>query len=412
MDASHTTQLASGTTTWNITVSNGGNSASYTLKLTNNADFVSVTGVSLNKTSLTLTEGSTSQLTATVEPNNATNRNVTWSSSNSKVATVDGNGKVTAHKAGTATITVTTEDGNKTATCAVTVTAAPINPDHGGSGSGSSGSPSYVVDTAADIDHGTITVKPSRAEKGDTVTITTKPDEGYQVGEITVTDKNGDPVKVTNRGDGRYTFTMPNGKVSADVTFVPEKQWTSPFVDVPDNAWYYDAVKYVNENGLMAGTSCNTFSPDATTTRGMLVTILYRLEGSPNIENEIWGYPFKDVDVNAYYATAVYWARMNGIVAGYSDELFGPNDTITREQMAAILYRYAQYKGCDTTAKADLSKFADAAQVGSYAVEAIRWANAEGLVSGTSDTTLTPGGSATRAQAAVILTRFCQNIVK
>ena len=501
VEASHTTQFASGTTTWNITVSNGGNSASYTLKLTNDADFVSVTGVSLNKTSLTLTEGSTSQLTATVEPNNATNRNVTWSSSNSEVATVDGNGKVTAHKAGTATITVTTadggktakckvtvaagsapavkvdsvslnqtsmnltvgstgqlkatispsnatnqnvtwssgntsvatvdasgnvkaiqagtttitvttEDGNKTATCAVTVTAAPINPDHGGSGSGSSGSPSYVVDTAADIDHGTITVKPSRAEKGDTVTITTKPDEGYRVGEITVTDKNGDPVKVTNRGDVRYTFTMPNGKVSADVTFVPEKQWTSPFVDVPDNAWYYDAVKYVNENGLMAGTSGNTFSPDATTTRGMLVTILYRLEGSPNIENEIWGYPFKNVDVNAYYATAVYWARMNGIVAGYSDELFGPNDTITREQMAAILYRYAQYKGCDTTAKADLSKFADAARVGSYAVEAIRWANAEGLVSGTSDTTLTPGGSATRAQAAVILTRFCQNIVK
>ena len=162
----------------------------------------------------------------------------------------------------------------------------------------------------------------------------------------------------------------------------------------------------------MAGTSASTFEPDLTTTRGMIVTILYRLEGSPNIENEIWGYPFKDVDVNAYYATAVYWARMNGIVAGYSDELFGPNDTITREQMAAILYRYAQYKGYDTTGKADLSKYADAAQVGSYAVEAIRWANAEGLVSGTSDTTLTPGGSATRAQAAVILTRFCQNIVK
>ena len=325
---------------------------------------------------------------------------------------MDGNGKVTAHKAGTATITVTTEDDNKTATCAVTVTAAPINPDHGGSGSGSSGSPSYVVDTAADIDHGTITVKPSRAEKGDTVTITTKPDKGYRVGEITVTDKNGDPVKVTNRGDGRYTFTMPNGKVSADVTFAPEKQWTSPFVDVPDNAWYYDAVKYVNENGLMAGTSGDTFSPDATTTRGMLVTILYRLEGSPNIENEIWGYPFKDVDVNAYYATAVYWARMNGIVAGYSDELFGPNDTITREQMAAILYRYAQYKGCDTTAKADLSKFADAAQVGSWAVDAIRWANAEGMINGTSDTTLSPKGSATRAQAAAILTRFCQKIAK
>ena len=122
----------------------------------------------------------------------------------------------------------------------------------------------------------------------------------------------------------------------------------------------------------MAGTSGNTFSPDVTTTRGMLVTILWRLAGSPNMENEIWGYPFKNVDANAYYATAVYWARMNGIVAGYSDELFGPNDTITREQMAAILYRYAQHKGYDTTTKADLSKYTDAAQVGSYAVDAIQ----------------------------------------
>ena len=118
------------------------------------------------------------------------------------------------------------------------------------------------------------------------------------------------------------------------------------------------------------------------------------------------------MDANAYYATAVYWARMNGIVAGYSDELFGPNDTITREQMATILYRYAQHKGYDTTAKADLSRFTDTAQVGSYAVETIRWANAEGLVNGTSATTLSPKGSATRAQVASILTRFCQNIAK
>ena len=141
---------------------------------------------------------------------------------------MDASGIVIAIQAGTTTITVTTEDGNKTATCAVTVTAAPINPDHGGSGSGSSGLPSYVVDTAADIDHGTITVKPSRAEKGDTVTITAKPDKGYQVDKVTVTDKNGDTVKVTDRGDGKYTFTMPNSKVSVDVTFVPEKQWTNP----------------------------------------------------------------------------------------------------------------------------------------------------------------------------------------
>lgn len=118
------------------------------------------------------------------------------------------------------------------------------------------------------------------------------------------------------------------------------------------------------------------------------------------------------MDANAYYATAVYWARMNGIVAGYSDERFGPNDTITREQMATILYRYAQYKVYDTTDKANLSKYTDTAQVGSYAVEAIRWANAEGLVNGTSATTLTPKGSATRAQAAAMLMRFGQKYVE
>lgn len=287
-------------------------------------------------------------------------------------------------------------------------------PSHGGGGGGGGGAISadhaITVETAA---HGTVTANKKTAEEGDTVTITAKPDEGYQVGKVTVTDKDGDSIKVIDKGNGKYTFTMPDGKVSVEVTFVPEtREWVNPFVDVPDNAWYYDAVKYVNENGLMAGTSANTFAPDRTTTRGMIVTILYRLEGSPNIENEIWGYPFKDVDANAYYATAVYWARMNGIVAGYSDELFGPNDTITREQMATIQYRYAQYKGYDTTAKADLSRFTDTAQVGSYAVEAIHWANAEGLVNGTSDTTLSPKGSATRAQVASILTRFCQNIAK
>lgn len=287
-----------------------------------------------------------------------------------------------------------------------------VQNDWPSSGSSGSSSVSHAIDVPEDTEHGTVTVSPEKAKSGQTVTITAKPDEGYQVGKVTVTKSNGDTVKVTDKGNGVYTFTMPGSKVSVDVTFAPEGQWTNPFVDVAEDAWYYDAVKYVNENGLMAGTSANTFAPDRTTTRGMIVTILYRLEGSPDIENEIWGYPFKDVDANAYYATAVYWARMNGIVAGYSDELFGPDDIITREQMATILYRYAQYKGYDTTAKADLSRYTDAAQVGSYAVDAIRWANAEGLVNGTSATTLTPKGSATRAQVAVILTRFCQKSAK
>lgn len=284
-------------------------------------------------------------------------------------------------------------------------------PSHGGGGGGAiSADHAITVETAA---HGTVTANKKTAEEGDTVTITAKPDEGYQVSKVTVTDMDGDSIKVIDKRNGKYTFTMPDGKVSVDVTFVPETgEWVNPFVDVPEDAWYYDGMKFVYENGLMAGTSGNTFSPNVTTTRGMLVTILYRLAGSPNIEDEIWGYPYADVDSTAYYGTAVYWARMNGIVAGYSDERFGPNDTITREQMATILYRYAQHKGYDTTAKADLSRFTDTAQVGSYAVEAIRWANAEGLVNGTSATTLSPKGSATRAQAAVILTRFCQNIAK
>lgn len=279
------------------------------------------------------------------------------------------------------------------------------------SGGGSS-SATYPVDAPDRTEHGSVTVKPAKAEKGDAVTITAKPDEGYKVGIISVTKSNGDTVQVTDKGNGVYTFTMPNDNVSVDVTFVPEGQWTNPFVDVAEDAWYYGAVRYVNENGLMAGTSANTFAPDLTTTRGMIVTILYRLEGSPNIENEIWGYPFRDVAADAWYATAVYWARMNGIVAGYSDELFGPNDTITREQMATILYHYTQYKGYDTTAKADLSQYTDAAQVGSWAADAIRWANAEGLISGTSTTTLAPKGSATRSQVAVLLALFCQNIKK
>ena len=315
---------------------------------------------------------------------------------------------------GTTTWAITVTNGGNTAAYTLVLNNTDPSPSSGGSGGGGGGSSSvsHAIDVPEDAEHGTVTVSPEKAKSGQTVTITAKPDEGYQVGKVTVTKSNGDTVKVTDKGNGVYTFTMPNSKVNVDVTFVPEDQWTNPFVDVAEDAWYYDAVQYVNENGLMAGTSANTFAPDRTTTRGMIVTILYRLEGSPHIENEIWGYPFQDVDANAYYATAVYWARMNGIVAGYSDELFGPDDIITREQMATILYRYAQYKGYDTTAKADLSRYTDAAQVGSYAVDAIRWANAEGLVNGTSAITLTPKGSATRAQVAVILTRFCQNVSK
>ena len=346
---------------------------------------------------MNLTAGSTGQLKATISPSNATNQNVTWSSGNTSVATVDASGNVKAIQAGTTTITVTTEDGNKTATCAVTVTAAPINPDHGGSGSGSSGLPSYVVDTAADIDHGTITVKPSRAEKGDTVTITAKPDKGYQVDKVTVTDKNGDTVKVTDRGDGKYTFTMPNSKVSVDVTFVPEKQWTNPFVDVAEDAWYYDAVQWAADAGVTNGTSKDHFSPDMSCTRAQAVMFLWNAAGKPTPKS--MNNPFVDVSEDAYYYQAVLWAVGEGITNGTDDHHFSPNLTANRAQCVTFLYRYV-----GAPAVENKTTFADVPATAYYA-DAVAWAAAEGVTNGTSSTTFSPLMNCTRAH----MVRFLYN---
>ncbi len=183
---------------------------------------------------------------------------------------------------------------------------------------------------------------------------------------------------------------------------------TIPFRDVSEGDWCYEAVKYAYENGLMTGTSTSTFEPDATTTRGMVVTILYRLEGQPDVSGSF----FPDVASRQYYTDAVAWAVQNGIVVGYNNGNFGPHDTITREQLAAILFRYASYKGYNVAERTDLSKFSDKDQIHGYAVEPLAWANSEGLVNGTSAATLNPRGGAARAQVAAVLTRFCQNIVQ
>lgn len=182
---------------------------------------------------------------------------------------------------------------------------------------------------------------------------------------------------------------------------------TSAFSDVKNSAWYHEDVQYVSENGLMKGTGENLFSPDATTTRGMIVTILYRLEGEPSPTGAC---PFQDVASGKYYEKAITWAAENGIVSGFSADTFGPDQNITREQMAAILYRYATYKNYDVSTAGDLSKFPDADKVSSYAVDAMKWANAAGLINGSNDGKLYPAGNATRAQVAAILTRFCKDI--
>ena len=272
---------------------------------------------------------------------------------------------------------------------------------------GGTSRPAYRPDVE-DTVNGDVTVQPSNPHKGDEVIITPKPEDGYEVEDVIVTDRDGEPVNVTDNGDGTWTFTQPGGRVTVEVIFRETPPEPLPFNDVPEGAWYYDAVRYVYEHGLMNGTSATTFSPEGTTSRGQIVTILWRVAGSPDMEGEIWGYPFADVDATAYYGTAVYWARMNGIAGGYGDGTFGPDDPISREQFAAMLYRFAQERGYDVTASADLSGYADVDKVSGYALEAMRWANAEGIINGTSGATLTPQGQATRAQAAAMLMRFCE----
>lgn len=181
-----------------------------------------------------------------------------------------------------------------------------------------------------------------------------------------------------------------------------------PFTDVQRTDWFYDAVQYVWEKGMMNGTGETTFEPDTTTTRGMIVTILHRVENMPSAS----GMNFTDVADNAYYANSVAWASANGIVDGYGNGKFGPDDPITREQMATILYRYSAYKEYDVTASADLSHFVDGDKISSYAADAMAWANAEGLITGISSTAIDPQGGATRAQVATILMRFCENVAK
>lgn len=206
-----------------------------------------------------------------------------------------------------------------------------------------------------------------------------------------------------------FSYTAIGDNVSAEyrvtaTTLSAGEALPPAFADVAPDAWYADAVRYVSERGLMSGTGDAAFSPDDTTTRGMVVTILWRLDGSP-----AWttASGFSDVEESAYYAEAVGWASANGIVGGYDNETFGPGDPITREQMAAILYRFAQTQGWDTTASADLSSYTDASQISAYALTALQWANGAGLIAGSGGAIL-PGDSATRAQVAAILMRLCE----
>ncbi len=272
----------------------------------------------------------------------------------------------------------------------------PVNPN-----------PSYAI-TVEQPDHGTVTVTPNRATQGTTVTITATPDQGYQVNAVTVTDRFGDAVQVTENADGTYTFPMPNGQVTITATFVEtEAPVGEPFLDVNEGDWFYDAVAYANENGLMDGVGGNRFAPNSATTRAQLVTILYRLEGQPAVSGDL---PFTDVEAGTWYTNAVVWAAQNGIVNGVGDDTFAPGNDLTREQLVTILYRYAEAKGYDVSASADLAGYPDGEEIQAYAREAMAWAVAENIIQGMEDDTLKPAGNASRAQIATILMRFCEGV--
>lgn len=277
----------------------------------------------------------------------------------------------------------------------------------GSSGGSSSGKTTYKVTTSA-VNNGGVNASPSNAEKGATITITLSPDKGYKLDKLTVTDGSGKTVSTVKKSNTVYTFTMPASAVKVGVSYVKATETPSEtkFNDVSANDWFASAVDYVTGKGMMNGTADNTFSPKANTTRGMVVTVLYRLENQPSTSAA----SFTDVASGAYYANAVAWANANGIVSGYGSGKFGPNDKVTREQLAAILYRYAQYKKYDVSGANSLDGYTDAQSVSSYAVPALQWANAAGVVTGKSGSKLDPKGNATRAEVAAMLMRFCENV--
>lgn len=306
------------------------------------------------------------------------------------------------------TITVKFNGTNKDVAKDATETFSYTKPSSGGSSGGSSsGKTTYKVTTSA-VNNGGVNASPSNAEKGASITITLSPDKGYKLDKLTVTDGSGKTVSTVKKSDTVYTFTMPASAVNVGVSYVKATETPSEtkFNDVSANDWFASAVDYVTGKGMMNGTADNTFSPKANTTRGMVVTVLYRLENQPSTSAA----SFTDVDSGAYYANAVAWANANGIVSGYGSGKFGPNDKVTREQLAAILYRYAQYKKYDVSDAKSLDGYTDAKSVSSYAVPALQWANAAGVVTGKSGSKLDPKGNATRAEVAAMLMRFCENV--
>lgn len=379
-----------------ITVTVDGQTASCTVTVTPRT--ISVESITLNKPQLSLVKGATETLTATVLPTTATDKAVTWESSDTAVATVE-NGVVTAVAAGNATITA--KAGEKTATCAVTVT----NPSNSGSSSGGGGSstPRYAVTVPDKTENGSLSVTPKNAKKGSDVTVTATPDKGYEVDDIVAKDAKGNKLTLKDNGDGTYTFTMPASKVTVTVAFaekkaepiVPEKL----FADVSAEEYYYEAVKWASENGVTGGIGENLFGANLPCTRAQIVTFLWRAAGSPEPKGMSG---FVDVSADAYYAKAVAWAVEQGIVSGTSATTFSPDAVCTRAQSVAFLYRAFGEKVNKAAGFSDVS--ADA-----YYADAVAWAVENGVASGIGGGLFAPDQDCARGQIVAFLYRAYQN---
>lgn len=369
---------------------NNGKTAICTVTVTNAP--VPVESIALDQGTLSLCwdwTNRTAQLTATVLPANATDKAVTWQSSNTAVATVDQNGLVKAVGPGTAIITATA--GGKTATCVVTVTTyfVPTQP-----GAGSS---SYNVSVAS-ATNGMVAVSPTAAPAGTLVTVTTTPDAGYQLASLTVTAVSGVQQTLTPLGNGKFTFTMPASSVTVAAVFQAEAAaapteptapdgWVNPFTDVTTNAWYYDAVGYASANGLMGGTSATTFAPESPMNRAMVWTVIARLAGQ-TITGANW---VEDTRT---------WAMAQGVSDGTN-----PDANVTREELVTMLYRYAGSPEMNVPELGLINGYPDSADISDWAQNAFAWALSTGIIDGR-DGKLAAGDSVTRAEAATILARF------
>lgn len=261
--------------------------------------------------------------------------------------------------------------------------------------------PRYDV-AVSDGAHGSVTVSPKSASKGSTVTVTVTPDKGYALETLAVTDKNGNALDLTDQGGGQYTFTMPSGPVTVAATFMDDNTMLNYFVDVPAGAYYYDAVLWAAEGGIVTGTDAVHFSPAASCTRAQLVTFLWRAAGSPVVN---YAMNFNDVDSGAYYAEAVRWAASEKVVEGTTAETFAPDAAVTRAQMVTMLYRFAKAQGMDTTqGSMAIREFDGFDAVPAYALEAMDWAVNAGVLKGDNNRLL-PQDNCTRAQIVTMLYR-------